>query len=130
MSYYFSKVLKQRNFDEAVEYVTDELKKMGFGIVTEIDMKAVFKKKIDKDINDYKILGACNPNYAFKAVAAEERIGLMLPCNVIVRGLEDGAIEVAAVDPIASMSSVDNDNLGPLAEEVKDKLEQAIQNMN
>ena len=128
MSYYFSATLAVP-FDEAVARVTDELKKEGFGVLTEIDVKATFKKKLDVDFPRYRILGACNPQFAFKALQAENKIGTMLPCNVIVRETEDGKVEIAAVDPIASMRAVQNEKLGDIAEQVQEKLKKVIESV-
>lgn len=129
MSYYFTKTVND-NFDQAIEKVTEELKKEGFGILTEIDVKETFKKKLDKDFRKYRILGACNPNMAFQAIEAESRIGTMLPCNVIVQELENGKTEVTAVDPVASMQAVENNSLGPIAKQVREKLQKVIENLN
>lgn len=130
MSYYFNKVLKTKNFDEAIEKVTAELKKEGFGVLTEIDVKNTLKEKIGVDFKKYKILGACNPHFAYKALQSEDKIGVFLPCNVIVEEHENGDIEVSAVDPIASMSSVKNDALGEFALEVQQTLMTVIKNLN
>lgn len=121
MSYHFS-TLFAMDFDEAEQQVVAKLKEQGFGVLTEIDVKETLKKKIDVDINRYKILGACNPHYAYQALQAEPKIGTMLPCNVIVRELDGGMIEVSAVDPMASMQAVDNPALAPIATEVQQKL--------
>ena len=128
MSYYFSKTVNM-TFDEAIDKVTEELKKEGFGILTEIDVKAALKKKINVDFRKYRILGACNPSFAHKALLAEDKIGLMLPCNVIVQEGENGTVEVAAIDPVASMQSVKNENLGEIAAIVQLKIKQVIENM-
>ncbi len=128
MSYYFSKTINT-DFDSAISKVTDELKKEGFGILTEIDVKETFKKKLDVDFRKYRILGACNPNFAFEAIKSEDKIGTMLPCNVIVQEHEDGRIEVSAVDPIASMMAIKNDSLGEVASSVSDKLRRVIENL-
>jgi len=128
MSYYFSKIVDY-NFDEAIDKVTDELKKEGFGVLTEIDVKATFKKKLDIDFRKYRILGACNPNFAHQAISAESKIGTMLPCNVIVQELENGKVEVSAVNPVASMMAIKNDALGPVAEQVRDNLKKVIDNL-
>jgi uncharacterized protein (DUF302 family) len=130
MSYYFNKILKNTSFDEAVERVTIELKKEGFGILTEIDVKDTLKKKIDVDFRKYKILGACNPHFAFKSLSTEDKIGVFLPCNVIVQEHESGEVEVAAVDPIASMISVNNKALESTAKEVQQKLIRVIENLD
>ena len=102
------------------------LKTEGFGILTEIDLKATLKKKIDVDFYNYKILGACHPQFAYKALQAEDKIGAMLPCNVIVQEKVQGQIEISAVDPIASMQSVQNKDLGALANEIQGKLRRCI----
>ncbi len=125
MSYYFSKRI-DTNFDDAIERVTEELKKEGFGVLTEIDVKATLKKKLDVDFYKYQILGACHPASAYKALQAESKIGLMLPCNVIVREVKGGGIEVAAIDPIASMQAVKNPELGDVAHEIQAKLKKVI----
>ena len=129
MKYYFAKTLKGKGFEEVVEYVKEELKKEGFGIISEIDVKETLKKKIDVDFRNYRILGACNPHFAHKALTAEDKIGVFLPCNVIVQELPGGGIEVAAVDPVASMSSVENNSLAGIAGEVQQKLRKVIDNM-
>ncbi len=126
MEYTFNKTLKRISYEDALVKVTDELKKEGFGIITEIDVKETFKKKLDLDFRKYKILGACNPGFAHKAIETESRIGAFLPCNVIVQELENGDIEVSAVDPEASMSSVENPDLGSIAGEVRDKMKKVI----
>ena len=126
MTYSFDKTLTDVDFDDAITKVTEELKKEGFGILTEIDVKETLKKKIDADIRKYKILGACNPGFAHKAILAENKIGVFLPCNVIVQENENGDIEISAVDPIASMSSVQNESLAGIAIEVRDKLKKVI----
>ena len=128
MSYYFSKVL-DRNFQGAVDHTIAALKAKGFGIVTEIDLKSTFKNKLDKDIRPYKILGACNPNYAFEALQAENKIGTMLPCNVIVQELEDGKVEVAAVNPVASMTAIRNAQLKDLAGVVEGMLKEVVEGL-
>ena len=125
MSYYHSTILKNKSFDQAIDLVTESLKEEGFGILTEIDVRATMKKKLDVDFRPYKILGACNPPFAYKALQAEEKIGTMLPCNVIVQELERG-IEIAAVDPVASMQAVGNEELAEIAEDVRDRLINAI----
>ena len=123
--YYISKTV-DLSFEETLARITEELKKEGFGILTEIDMQATLKKKLDVDIRPYKILGACNPPFAYKAVQTESHIGLLLPCNVIVQDAGAGKTEVAAIDPVVSMSRVDNPALEPVAQEVRAKLQRAI----
>jgi uncharacterized protein (DUF302 family) len=125
MKYYFNKILNE-DFDKVIEKVTEELKNEGFGILTEIDVKETLKKKLDVDFKKYKILGACNPPYAHKALEAEDKIGTMLPCNVIVQEIEEGTVEVAAVNPMASMQAVENEQLKEVAEEITNRLEHVI----
>ncbi len=126
MNYHHSKILANTSFESAIEKVTEELKKEGFGILTEVDVSATFKKKLDIDFRKYRILGACNPTYALKAITSENKIGVFLPCSVVVQEHENGDVEVSAVDPIASMMSVKNDSLGEVATEVQQKLKKAI----
>jgi uncharacterized protein (DUF302 family) len=126
MSYYFNTVIAEKDFDKAIEYVTGALKEEGFGVLTEIDVKETLKKKIDVDFKKYKILGACNPGFAHKALSSEDKIGVFLPCNVVVEENDNGEIEVSAVDPIASMNSVENQELGSLASEVQAALKRVI----
>lgn len=128
MSYYFSKTTSV-SFEEAIEKVREELKKEGFGILTDIDVKETLKKKMDVDFKKYRILGACNPPFAYKALQTEDKIGTMLPCNVIVQEHPEGVVEVAAIDPIASMQAVQNPNLGEIAEQVQKKLKKVIDNL-
>ena len=125
MSYTFDTTL-DLPFDDAVERVTEELAAEGFGVLTTIDVKATLKKKIDADFRPYTILGACNPGLAHKALSAEARIGVMLPCNVVVQEDAPGRTLVSAVDPVASMSAVDNPDLGGIAGEVRAKLKSVI----
>lgn len=128
MSYTFSRIVNT-DFATAVANVTEELKKEGFGILTEIDIAATLKKKLDVDFRAYKILGACNPPFAYQALMAEEEIGTMLPCNVIVQETKDGKVKVSAVDPIASMAAVKNSALEKIAGEVANKLQTVIKNL-
>lgn len=128
MDYYFSKILNE-DFDVAIEKVTEELKKEGFGILSDIDLQHALKKKLDVDYKKYRILGACNPHFAYKALKSEDKIGTMLPCNVIVQEHEDGKVEVSAVDPAASMMGVKNDSLTEIAGEVREMLERVIKNL-
>jgi uncharacterized protein (DUF302 family) len=125
MSYYFNKTVALP-FDEAVERVKAELKKDGFGIMTEIDVKKTLLEKLGVDFRPYRILGACNPPFAYKALMAEDKIGTMLPCNVIVQELAPGRVEVAAIDPLASMAAVKNEDLGAIGLEVREKLRAVI----
>lgn len=128
MKYYLNKTTDYR-FDEAVDKITLALKDQGFGVLTEIDMKSTLKNKLDKDIRPYKILGACNPGFASKALDAEEKIGIMLPCNVTVIERKDGKVDVSIMDPTVAMSVVQNDEVAPLAADVKAKLESALENL-
>jgi len=127
MSYYFSKIITS-GFDEAVSKVTEALKQEGFGVLTDIDVKATLRKKLEVDFRNYRILGACNPPFAYKALQEEDKIGLMLPCNVIVQEIAPGQIEIAAIDPIASMQAVRNPGLQGIGEQVRDKLRKVIEN--
>ena len=125
MNYVFCKKLNI-SFEKAIERVSEELKKEGFGILTEIDVKATLKKKIDVDFRNYRILGACNPTYAHKALQSEPWIGTMLPCNVVVQEFENGVIEVGAVNPLASMQAIENPALLAVAAQVRDLLAKAV----
>ena len=126
MSYYFSKKVDY-SFDEAIDKITAELKEEGFGILTEIDVKATLKNKIDVDFRNYKILGACNPPFAHKALQAESQIGIMLPCNVVVQDSIDGdGIDVSVMNPMEAMSVVKNEEMGQIAEEVTKRLKSAL----
>ena len=127
MTYYFSKTI-DLDFDSAIIKVTEELKKEGFGILTDIDVKATLKKKLDVDFHQYRILGACNPPFAYQALQAEDKIGTMLPCNVIVQE-RDGKTEVSAIDPLASMQAVKNEALAGIAQEVRLKLRTVIEKL-
>jgi len=129
MSYYFTKTLDNISFDDAIEKVTEELQKEGFGVLTEIDVQATFKKKLDIDFKKYRILGACNPNFAHKALSSEDKIGVFLPCNVVVEENDNKQIEVSAVDPVASMMSVKNNDLGDVAMEVQNRLKKVIDSL-
>jgi uncharacterized protein (DUF302 family) len=113
-------------FDEAIQKITEALKAEGFGILTEIDVKETLKKKLDVDFKPYKILGACNPPFAYKSLQSEEQIGLMLPCNVIVYVNDSGKTIIAAIDPIASMQAIKNDQLGEIASTIQNKLKSII----
>jgi uncharacterized protein (DUF302 family) len=130
MSYYFNKVVKSSVFEEAIDQVTKALKDEGFGILTEINIHDSFKEKLGIDFKKYKILGACNPGFAHKALLAEDKVGVFLPCIVIVEEHENGEIEVSAVDPIASMGAIKNEALAGLALEVQDKMKCVINNLN
>ncbi len=129
MSYYISTTLKNTTFKDAIEKTTAALKEEGFGVLTEIDIKATLKKKLDADFYNYTILGACNPQMAHQALQAENKIGTMLPCNVIVQEQEPGTVEVSAVDPAASMMAVQNDALVSIAKDVQEKLTKVIKSI-
>jgi len=128
MSYYFARKLNIP-FDEAIEKVTAALQAKGFGVLTEIDVKATLKKKLEVDFRNYKILGACNPSFAYKALEAEPLIGTMLPCNVIVQEIEAGKVQVAAIDPVASMQAIQNPKLAEVAGQVQKMLKQVVESL-
>ena len=126
--YYFSKILTG-SFENAIEKVTEALKAEGFGILTEIDIKATLKKKLDVDLYNYKILGACNPPFAYKALLAEDKIGTMLPCNIIIQEKVTGQVEISAVDPVASMQAIENKELAAIASEIRSRLQKVIKEL-
>jgi len=126
--YYFDKTL-ELSFEQAIERVTEELKKEGFGILTQIDVQETLKKKLDVDFRPYRILGACNPPFAYQALQAEDKIGTMLPCNVIVQEIGEGKTEVSAVDPVASMAAIDNPSLREIAGQGRERLRQVIERL-
>ena len=128
MSYYFAKVLDS-GVDAAVAKVTEALKSEGFGILTTIDVQATLKSKLGVEFPDYRILGACNPTLAHQALQIEDKVGTMLPCNVVVHALGDGRTEVAAIDPVASMQAIPNEQLKGAAEQVREKLQRVIQSL-
>lgn len=128
MKYYFNKTI-EGSFDDVCQRTVEGLKKEGFGVLTEIDVKEILKKKLDVDFREYKIFGACNPSFAYKALQTEDKIGIMLPCNVIVQEIDENEIEVAAVDPVASMQAVQNPNLEGIALQVQQKLKKVIMDM-
>lgn len=125
MSYYNSKK-SEHNFEDSIARLGEELQKEGFGILTEIDVQAVLKKKIGADFRKYKILGACNPNFAHKALQAEENIGTLLPCNFVVQENDKGEVTISSVNPLVSMQNVGNENLIPVAQEVSAKLSSVL----
>jgi uncharacterized protein (DUF302 family) len=126
MKYYIERTTSY-NFDDAVQKTTEELKKEGFGVLSEINIHEKLKEKLGVDFRKYKILGACNPPNAYKALQQENKIGTMLPCNVIVQELENGKVEVAAVDPVASMQAVENKELAGIADDIRGKLQKVIE---
>lgn len=125
MSYYYSRLIP-KNLADAESAVTGALKDEGFGVLTQIDIQQTLKNKLNVDFRPYKILGACNPEYALQALEAEDKIGTMLPCNVILQQIDDARTEVAAVDPVASMQAVSNKQLAPIAEEIRNRLQRVI----
>jgi uncharacterized protein (DUF302 family) len=127
MAYYYNKTVRT-GFDEAVSGIKQALKDEGFGILTEIDVRDTLKKKLDVEFRNYRILGACNPPFAYKALQAEDKIGTMLPCNVVVQETVDGGVELAAIDPVASMQVIGNPDLREIAEAIGQKLKKIIQN--
>ncbi|MDE2465546.1 MAG: DUF302 domain-containing protein [Alphaproteobacteria bacterium] len=128
MTYYFAKTLGVE-FNEAVRRTTQALQKEGFGIITQIDVQDVFKKKLSKEFRPYLILGACNPSMAYEALETEDKVGTMLPCNVVIQGLEGGKTEIAAIDPVASMQAIENSHLKSAALQVQAKLRTVIENL-
>ncbi|MFA5172378.1 MAG: DUF302 domain-containing protein [Sulfuriferula sp.] len=128
MSYHFSKTVKL-SFDDAIAKVTEALKEEGFGILTEIDVQATLKKKLNVDFKQYKILGACNPPFAYEALRLENKIGTMLPCNVVVQEQADGLVEVSAIDPVASMGAIGNSELTVIAKQVQAKLQKVMDSL-
>ena len=128
MKYYIEKTLNA-DFETAILNVKEALKKEGFGVLSEIDIQEKLNEKLDVDFRKYTILGACNPPFALKALKAEDKIGVFLPCNVIVEEHENGEVEVSAVDPIASMISVQNESLAPIADEIQQKMKKVIENL-
>jgi uncharacterized protein (DUF302 family) len=129
MAFHFSKTL-DLPFDQAVSHVIEALKREGFGILTDIDVKATLKSKLGEDFRAYRILGACNPPLAFRALQLEDKIGTMLPCNVIVQERQSGGVEVSAVDPVASMQAIDNADLAEVAKEVQMKLKRVVESVH
>ena len=126
MNYYFSKTI-QTTFDDAVQRVVQELQKEGFGVLTDIDVAATLQKKLNVEFRKYRILGACNPQFAYQALQAEDKIGTMLPCNVIVQEIPGVGAEIAAIDPAVSMQAVENPKLQAVAEQVRKRLREAIE---
>ena len=125
MSYHFTKTV-DLTFDKAIESVTEALKENGFGVLTTIDVKTTLKNKIDVDFRPYTILGACNPTFAYQALQSENKIGAMLPCNVVVQQKDDGRVEISAVDPVASIQAIENPALGGIAQQVQGLLKATI----
>jgi uncharacterized protein (DUF302 family) len=128
MSYYLSRVL-ELPFDEAVQRVMTTLKEQGFGVLTDIDVQATLKAKLGASVPPYRILGACNPSFAYQALQIEDKLGVLLPCNVIVRDAGGGKTEVAAIDPVSSMDRTGNPQLVAVAEEVRSRLQRAVESV-
>lgn len=128
MKYYFSKILRT-SFDAAVERVKEAFQKEGFGILTEVDVQATLKSKLGVDFQKYRILGTCSPSHAYEALKKENKIGTMLPCSVIVQEVREGEVEVAAIDPIASMQAVENPGLISIARAVQQKMKSIVENL-
>lgn len=126
MAYTIDRLIPGAEFADVDARVRTALAERGFGVLTEIDVKATMKKKIDVDMEPYRILGACNPNMAHQAIGMEPRVGAMLPCNVILRQT-DGGVEISAIDPVASMQAIDNDGLKSVAGQVRDMLRDAVE---
>jgi uncharacterized protein (DUF302 family) len=130
MEFFIAKKLKSGSFEELDQKIREELKKEGFGVITEIDVKKTFKEKIDVDFRNYKILGACNPIYAHKALLAEDKIGTFLPCNVVIQESPDGGLEVMAFDPASAMMELDNPELAKLSIEIRERLIKVLDTLN
>tara|TARA_R110000868_G_scaffold1211_1_gene9269 strand:- start:40274 stop:40684 length:411 start_codon:yes stop_codon:yes gene_type:complete len=126
MSYYFNIKVEGLTFDEALKFLTEELHKEGFGVISEIDMKETLKTKLNLNFRKYKILGACSPSYAYRALHSEDNIGLLLPCNFVIQEHENGEIEIAAADPVASMYSVENEDLAMIANQIQRKIRHVV----
>ncbi len=129
MTYHYSRTLTDVSFDETIERTIEALKTEGFGVLSDIDVQKALKEKIGVDFRPYRILGACNPTYAHRALQQEDKIGTMLPCNVVVQATEDGGCEVSAVDPVASMQAIDNPALGEIATTIREKLRTVIDSL-
>ena len=130
MSFYMNTIVKGKTFDEAITSVTEELKKEGFGILSTIDMQSAFKNKLNVEFKKYTILGACNPGYAYKVLQTENKMGVLLPCNVVVQENEDNTVEISIIDPVSSMTTVDSLQIKAYAGEVQEKLQRVINNLN
>jgi uncharacterized protein (DUF302 family) len=128
MNYYISTVVND-TFDSTIDRVTEQLNAQGFGVLSDIDVKATLEKKLGAVFRDYRILGACNPPFAHRALQTEDKIGTMLPCNVVVQSLPDGRVEVAAVNPVVSMQGIENPELEEIAGEIRSRLQTAIENV-
>ena len=130
MSYYLNTTVNGKSFEEAIASVTEELKKEGFGVLSTIDMSGAFKNKLNVDFKKYTILGACNPHYAYKVLQTEDKLGVFLPCNVVVEENDNGSVDISIVDPVSSMTKVKNKHVEGFAAEVQEKLQLVINNLN
>ncbi len=128
MNYHISTTIKG-SMDEAIDRVKEELMKAGFGVLTEIDIQATLKNKLDVDFKPYRILGACNPNFAYQVLQKEDKVGVFLPCNVVLQDSGNGKIEISAVDPVTNMSVINNPDLEHFGHEVKGLLQQVIKSL-
>ncbi len=126
MSYYFTKTIENTDFESAVQKITDGLKEEGFGVISTIDFQATLKEKLNIDFRKYMVLQACNPPYAYKSLQAEDKIGTLLPCNVVVQEIADGTFEISSINPKAAMASVENKTMKDIASEISEKLERAV----
>jgi uncharacterized protein (DUF302 family) len=129
MSYYLHKKLKGIQFNEARSKVIEALKQEGFGVITQIDLQSTFKSKLDVQVRPYEILGACNPDYAYKALQSDSKLGVFLPCNVLLEENEQGEIEVSAIDPQAAMATAENPEIDIFAQEIRQKLQNVLNNL-
>ncbi len=130
MAYYLKTTIKGQSYNHIREKLIAELKKEGFGIITEANLQTAFKEKLGLDFRRYEILGACNPGYAYKALELEDKLGVYLPCNFIIQELDENEIEVAAVNPIVMMSTINNESLKPIAKDIYDKMKHVIDNLS
>jgi len=126
MAYYFTKTIENTDFESAVQKITDGLKEEGFGVISTIDFQATLKEKINVDFRKYSVLQACNPPYAYKSLQAEDKIGTLLPCNVVVQEISDGTFEISSINPRAAMASVENSDMKKIADEISEKLERVV----
>ncbi len=126
MAYYFTKTIENTDFESAVQKITDGLKEEGFGVISTIDFQATLKEKLDVDFRKYVVLQACNPPYAYQSLQAEDKIGTLLPCNVVVQEISDGTFEISSINPRAAMAAVENNTMTDIANEISDKLERAV----
>ncbi|MCF6240903.1 MAG: DUF302 domain-containing protein [Bacteroidales bacterium] len=129
MTYYFTTTIENTDFETAVQKTTEGLKEEGFGVISTIDFQATLKEKLDVDFRKYSVLQACNPPYAYKSLQTEDKIGTLLPCNVVVQEVKEGTFEVSSINPQAAMASVENDTMAQIAKEISEKLKRVIDNL-